>query len=257
VCPRAADGGQTEVAGEGRPAEQPRPVAQLAGDDPDRVGHHGGGVPVDRLPDSGQHVLAGRAERTVHHHRGRVEHRAEAGQRPAHQPAEVGEYAADAGIAFGREREHLREGEPFLIGQPNVVKERGAHDRGQAAATTAGAQIAVVPHLDVGQLAAEPGGAAVQPSPDDEARPHVVAERDVDEAVVAAAGAVGGLAQRAEVGVVLHVHRDGQPLRHRDGRLAQADRPGQADHGAAELIPRAARSGQQLLDQVTGRPRDR
>ena len=84
---------------------------------------------------------------------------------------------------------------------------------------------------------------------DDEARPHVVAERDVDEAVMAAAGAEGGLAQRAEVGVVLHVHRDGQPLRHRDGRLARADRPGQSNHGAAELVARAPGPDEQLLDQ--------
>jgi hypothetical protein len=107
------------------------------------------------------------------------------------------------------------------------------------------------------QFAAEPGGAAVQLPPDDEARSHVVAEGDVNEAVVAAAGAEGGLAQRAEVGVVLHVHRDGQPLRHRDGRLARADWPGQPDHGAAELIPRTARPDEELLDQVTDRPRDR
>jgi hypothetical protein len=257
VRPPAPDGGETEVAREGRPAEQFRPVAQLAADDPDRVGHHGGRVPVDRLPDPGQHVLAGRAERPVHHHRGRVEHRAEAGQRPAHQPAEVGEHPADAGVSFRREREHLRERELFLIGQPDVVEQRGAHDRGQAAATAAAAQIAVVAHLHVGQFAAEPGGAAVQLPPDDETRPHVVADRDVDEAVVAATGAKGGLAQRAEVGVVLHVHRDVQPLRHRDGRLARADRPGQPDHGATELVARAPRPDEQLLDQVTDRHRDR
>jgi hypothetical protein len=237
-------------------AEQFRVVAELAGDDLDGVGHHGGRVPVDGLPDSGQHVLAGRAERPVDDHRGRVEHRAEAGQRPAHEPAEVGEYPADARIALRRERENLGERELFLSGQPDVVKQRGPHDRGQAAATAAGAQIAVVAHLHVREFAAEPGGASVQPPPDDEARSHVVAERDVDEAVMAAAGAEGGLTQRAEVGVVLHPHRDGQPLRHRGGRLARGDRPWQPDHGAAELIPRAARPDEHLLDQVTDRPRE-
>jgi hypothetical protein len=254
---RPADGGETQVAGEGRSAEQFRPVAEFPRDDPHRVGDDGNGVPVDGLPDSGQHVLAGRAERSVDDHRGRVEQGAEAGQRLADQPAEVREYPADGRLALGDKRENLREREPLLVGTLREVQQRQAHDLRQAAAAAADAHGAVGAHPHMREFAREPGRAAVQPAADDQPRSHVVPELEVDEAVMASARAVGRLAERGQIRVILDPDRNAQALRHRRRGLAKADRPRQPDHDSVQLPGREALGVEHRLHQVAARPGDR
>ena len=214
-------------------------------------------MPVDGLPDSGQHVLAGRAERSVDDHRGRVEQGAEARQRLADQPAEVREYPADGRLAFRDEREHLRKREPLLVGTLREIQQRQAHDLRQAAATAARAHVAIRAHPHMRQFAGEPGRAAVQSAVDDQARAHVVPELEVDEAVMAPARAVGRLAERGQIRVILDPHRDAKPSGHPGRGFSRSDRPGQPDHDLVELPGREAPVVEHRLHQVAAGPGER
>ena len=144
-----------------------------------------------------------------------------------------------------------------------------AGDEGlQAAAVAAAADRTLRVDEDVADLAGDAARAAERPAVDDQAGADARRQPQVHEHPRAAPGAEGRLAERADVRVVVEVHRRGEPplelgdgvqpapagqdrLRAHEARLA-VDRPGQPDAGGQQAPGAHAGRVDQLAGQARG-----
>ena len=102
-------------------------------------------------------------------------------------------------------------------------------------APAAAAERAVELDRDVAELAGHPVGTVEQPAVRDDRATDAGRHRQVDEVVLAAAGAVGRLAERGDVRVAVEERRAGRALPRRRRRAA---RHGSSDRGSAARRPR-------------------
>src|SRR3954471_17715327 len=170
------------------------------------------GETVERVADPVQQRIPGGAEVAADDHGGRIEGVAEVGQDAADREARVVDNPPCARIPCGDELEQAAERQLRPVGLAQHREDgRGSGDRLETAAVAAAADGPLRPHLDVSQLAGDARRAAVEPAAEDEPRPNPGADADIHDVGEPASRSVRELAERAEVRVVVDLHRQLEP----------------------------------------------
>jgi hypothetical protein len=225
-----------------RRADHARPVAERAGDDPQRAGAERDGALVDDLPDARQQGLVRFGQIAADHdHRGveRVDRR---GEHLTELAAGGADHRGDLRVALAEPQDDVAHVGGGQSGGGQLERERAAacHRLEAAAVAAAAEHVVVVAHMDVADVA---GGAlrAPQRAPVRD-QPGADPGADLHEHQVLGVGPrAGALSQRHQVGVVVD-ERGGaealaQPLR--DGVAVPAGHDRRRDRHAGRVLDRS------------------
>ncbi|MXG90452.1 hypothetical protein GRQ65_12930 [Nocardioides sp. YIM 123512] len=243
--------------------------AEGAGPDLHPGGRGGLGPPADRRAHVLGEQLGERSDVAAHHEQAGVEDRDQAGQDLPDRAPRVGHHPDRPGVPVRDERaEPVRVEGAVGHGADGVQQVRQRDHRLQAAAGAAPAEHARRVHLDVAELARGAPVTAEQSPAQHQAGPDAGRQLEVDERAVRAVrpGAGALLAERAEVGVVVHEHLHSEPLpellagpsthpqredvvgRHRVALLGQGS--GHTQHRQAQVVEVVAGLGHHATRQA-------